>query len=194
MPSSPGGGRQVRRGGDARLKEFGVFQNVQDPERGSPGSSTPWPALVGFVGLTLLVGAVDAAITAPAIRTWYLSLLHPPGTPPNWLFGPVWTVLYLMIAVAAWLIWQHPWHRRALLLWGWQLLANALWMPIFFGLHQIGAALAEVAVLLMLAVLTTAEFARLSRPAAILMLPYLLWTCYAAYLNAGFWWLNPGQS
>lgn len=167
---------------------------MQDPERGSPGSSTPWPALVGFVGLTLLVGAVDAAITAPAIRTWYLSLLHPPGTPPNWLFGPVWTVLYLMIAVAAWLAWQQPWHRRALLLWGWQLLANALWMPIFFGLHQIGAALAEVVVVLMLAVLTTAEFVRLSRPAAILMLPYLLWTCYAAYLNAGFWWLNPGQS
>jgi benzodiazapine receptor len=169
-----------------------VFQNVQDPERGSSGSSAPWPALVGFVGLTLLVGAVDGLLTAPAIRTWYLALARPPGTPPNWLFGPVWTVLYAMIAVAAWLIWQKPWHRRALLLWGWQLLANALWTPIFFSLHLIGVALLEVLVLVLLGGLTTVAFACLSRPAALLMLPYLAWTCYAAYLNAGFWWLNPG--
>ncbi len=147
---------------------------------------------MGFVGLTLLVGAVDGLLTAPAIRTWYLALARPPGTPPNWLFGPVWTVLYAMIAVAAWLVWQKPWHRRALLLWGWQLLANALWTPIFFGLHLIGVALLEVLVLLLLAGLTTVAFARLSRPAALLMLPYLAWTCYATYLNAGFWWLSPG--
>ncbi|MDA8248259.1 MAG: tryptophan-rich sensory protein [Rhodospirillales bacterium] len=147
---------------------------------------------MGFVGLTLLVGAVDAALTAPAIRTWYLSLVRPPGTPPNWVFGPVWMVLYVLIAVAAWLVWQRPWHRRALLLWGWQLLANALWTPLFFGLHLVGAALVEVVVLVLLVAITATEFARLSRPAAWLMFPYLLWTCYATYLTAGFWWLNPG--
>ncbi len=167
---------------------------MQEPERGSSGSSTPWPALVGFVGLTLLVGAVDAALTAPAVHTWYLALDRPPGTPPNWLFAPVWTVLYAMIAVAAWLAWRRPGHRRGLLLWGWQLLANALWTPIFFGLHLIAPAMLDVLALVLLAGLTAAEFARLSRPAALLMLPYLLWTCYAGYLNAGFWWLNPGQA
>ncbi len=166
---------------------------MQDPERGSSGSSAHWPALVGFVGLTLLVGAVDGALTAPAIRTWYLSLTRPPGTPPNWLFGPVWTVLYVMIAVAAWMVWRHPDHRRALLLWGWQLLLNALWTPIFFSLHLIGPALIEVLVLLLLGCITAAAFLRISRVASLLMVPYLLWTCYATYLNAGFWWLNPGS-
>jgi len=128
---------------------------------------------------------------APAIRGWYLSLFRPPGVPPVWVFAPVWAALYTMIAVAAWLAWRRPCHRRALLLWGWQLLANALWAPIFFGLHLVGVALAELLLLLLLAALTTLEFRRLSRPASLLMLPYLLWTCYATYLNAGFWWLNP---
>lgn len=154
----------------------------------------PWAALVGFVGLTLLVGAVDAALTAPAIRTWYLSLVRPAGTPPNWVFGPVWTALYAMIAVAVWLVWQQPQHRRALLLWGWQLLAAALWTPIFFGLHLIGVALLELVILTVLAVLTATEFARLSRAAALLMIPYLVWIIYGIYLNAGFWWLNLGHS
>ena len=167
---------------------------MQDPGRGSSGSSTPWPALVGFVGLTLLVGVVDGALTVPAVRTWYLALARPVGTPPNWVFAPVWTVLYAMIAVAAWLAWQRPGHRRALLLWGWQLLANALWTPIFFGLHLIAPAMLEILVLVSLTGLTLFEFTRLSRPAASLMLPYLLWTCYAAYLNAGFWLLNPAQA
>lgn len=165
---------------------------MHEPDRGSSGSSAPWPALVGFVGLTLLVGAVDAALTIPAVHTWYLSLARPLGTPPNWLFGPVWTVLYVLIGIAAWLAWRRPWHRRALLLWGWQLLANALWAPLFFGLHLVGVALADVVVLLLLAALTTLAFDRLSHSAAVLMLPYLVWTCYATYLNAGFWWLNPG--
>lgn len=167
---------------------------MQEPERGSSGSSTPWPALVGFIGLTLLVGAVDAVLAAPVVRTWYLSLVRPPGTPPGWLFASAWVVLHAMTAVAAWLAWQHPWHRRALLLWGWQLLANALWMPIFFSLHLIVPAMLDVLVLLVLICLTTMEFARLSRPVALLMLPYLFWICYAGTLNAGFWWLNPGQA
>jgi benzodiazapine receptor len=110
----------------------------------------------------------------------------------EWVFGPVWTALYVMIAVAAWLVWRQPWHGRALRLWGWQLLANALWAPIFFDLHLIGLALLEILLLVLLIGLTVAAFARQSRPAALLMLPYLLWTCYAAYLNAGFRWLNPG--
>ncbi len=141
----------------------------------------------------MLVGTVDGMLTAPVIRGWYLSLIRPLGTPPNWLFGPVWSVLYVMIAVAAWLVWRQPFHRRALRLWGWQLLLNALWTPLFFNLHMLGAALVEVLLLIGLEVLTLLAFRRRATLAAILMLPYLLWTCYAAYLNAGFWWLNRGQ-
>jgi benzodiazapine receptor len=145
---------------------------------------------VGFVGLTILAGLVGGMFAAPAMRAWYPTLARPPATPPNWVFGPVWMVLYVMIAVAAWLAWRRPGHRGALLLWGWQLLANALWAPLFFGLHLIGAALLDLLALLLLAGLATQAFARLARPAALLMLPYLAWTCYAVYLNAGFWWLN----
>jgi tryptophan-rich sensory protein len=168
-----------------------VFQNVHDPERDSPGSSASWPALVGFVGLCLLVGAADAAATQSSALGWYLSLAKPPGTPPSWVLAPVSTALYVLMGTAAWLIWRRPFHRRALLLWGWQLLFNAAWKPVFFGLHLTGAALAIVAALVMLVGVTTARFARLSPTAGALLLPYLLWTCYAAYLNAGFWWLNP---
>lgn len=123
---------------------------------------------------------------------WYLSLTAPPGTPPSWLFAPIWTVLYLLMGVAAWLVWCQPGHRRALLLWGWQLLLNAIWNPVFFGLHAPGAALAIILALVMLLGVTIVAFARVSRPAALLLLPYFAWACYASYLNAGFWWLNPG--
>jgi translocator protein len=167
-----------------------VFLNAEDPGQDPFGFSARWPALLGFVGLTLLVGAAGGAITAPAVRTWYLLLARPPGTPPNWVFAPVWTTLYVMIAVAAWLVWGRPGGRRALRLWGWQLAANAVWAPLFFGLHRVGLALADAALLAVLAALTARRFAVISRPAGALMLPYVLWTCYACYLSAGFWWLN----
>ncbi len=168
-----------------------VFQNIHEPERGPSPSSAPWPALVGFVGLALLVAAVDGALTQPAMRTWYLSLNRPPGTPPGWLFAPVWTTLYVMIGIAAWMAWRQPGHGRALRLWGWQLLATALWTPLFFGLHLIGAALVESVVLLLLSGLAALAIGRLCRAAGWLMLPYLASICYATYLNAGFWWVNP---
>jgi tryptophan-rich sensory protein len=142
------------------------------------------------VGLCLLVGAADGAVTATSVRGWYLSLTPPPGTPPNWLFGPVWGVLYILMGIAAWLVWRQSGASRPIRLWGWQLLLNALWTPAFFGLHSPGLGLAVIAALLVLLVLTIRAFVRISRPAAWLMLPYLAWTAYAAYLNVGFWWLN----
>ncbi len=135
------------------------------------------------------------------MRGWYLSLTQPPGTPPNWLFGPVWTVLYVLIGVAAWLVWRMrtagptlPAGRRSLRplrLWGWQLLFNAAWAPAFFGLHDVAAALLVMAPLLVLTAATALSFWRVRRAAGWLLLPYLAWTCYAAYLTVGFWWLNP---
>jgi translocator protein len=168
-----------------------VFQDSHHPERGSSGFSAPWLALVGFVGLCLLVGAADAAVTQPAMRGWYLSLAAPPGTPPRWVFAPICTVIYVLVGTAAWLAWGAPGHRRALRLWGWQLLVNALWAPCFFGLHAPAAACVIIVALLALITATTVAFLRLSAAAGVLLFPYLLWTCYATYLNAGFWLLNP---
>lgn len=129
-------------------------------------------------------------LTVPNIAHWYAVLPHPVGTPPNWLFGPVWTVLYALMAVAAWRVWLRPGGRRALSIWGWQLAVNAAWTPVFFALHRPGAALAVIVALNVLIALTIAVFRRIDRIAALMMAPYLAWTLYAAYLNAGFWWLN----
>ncbi len=126
------------------------------------------------------------------MRVWYPSLSAPLGTPPAWVFAPVWTLLYVLMGTAAWLVWCRPGARLPLLLWGWQLLVNAAWNPLFFGLHAISAALVVSVLLVVLVGLTAVAFARRSRTGGALMFPYLLWTCYAAYLNAGFWSLNPG--
>jgi len=121
---------------------------------------------------------------------WYLSLTQPPGTPPNWIFAPVWSALYVAIGTAAWLVWCRVGAGAALRLWGWQIAANALWTPAFFGLHQIALALAVSVVLFVLVASTLRAFARAVPVAGWLMLPCLLWTGYAVYLNTGLWWLN----
>lgn len=171
-----------------------VFQQSGPNDGGSyPGSSTPVSpilALIGFVGLCLLVGAVDGTITARAVRTWYRSMTMAPGTPPDWVFAPVWTVLYILIGTAAWLVWKQHGPSRPLRLWGWQLAANAMWTPIFFGLHSPGFGLAVLIVLLILIALTMQAFLHASRPAFWLMVPYACWTLYATYLDAAFWLLN----
>jgi len=143
------------------------------------------------VGLCLLVGAADGSVIAGLPRTWYHSLLRPPGTLPDWVFAPVWACLYIMVGVAGWLIWRRTTSPRPLRLWGWQLAANAAWVPAFFALHSPKLALAVSAVLLALIVLTIRAFAGLRHVAAWLMVPYLGWSGYATYLTAGFWWLNP---
>ena len=152
---------------------------------------SPVLALVGFVGLCLLVAAADGSIVAGAARGWYLSLNRPPGTPPNWVFAAVWTALYAMIGLAGWLVWSRTVGTRALRLWGWQLAANAFWTPAFFALHSPPLAFAICLVLLGLIALTLRAFLPLRPAAAWLMAPYLAWTGYVTYLTAGFWWLNP---
>jgi tryptophan-rich sensory protein len=174
----------------------GVFQNSDPNEWGSyPGSSAPVSpalALIGFVGLCLLVAAADGSVVARTSQGWYLSLTQPVGTPPNWVFGIVWTALYAMIGVSGWLAWRRAVTPRPLRLWGWQLAANACWTPAFFALHSPPLAFAVCLVLLVLIGLTVRAFMRLRRLAALLMLPYWAWAAYATYLTAGFWWLNRG--
>lgn len=194
------GGKRRDRHGRGFALGGRVFQNVDSPHRGtSPGSSAPWSsllALVGFVGLCLLVGAAGGAITSGGLQGWYLSLIRPPGTPPAWLFGPVWTVLYVLIGLAGWLVWRRagaggPAGAAApLRLWGWQLLLNALWTPAFFGLRSPAAGLAVIVPMLVLILLTVRAFARVDGRAAVLLVPYAAWSAFAVYLNAGFCWLN----
>jgi tryptophan-rich sensory protein len=182
-------------GENPTAKEACVFLNVDDRGgRGlTPRASPPRAvvlALVGFVGLCLLVGATNAALLRSNALGWYLSLTHPPGTPPAWLVATVWSGLYVAIGTAAWLVWRHVGAGGALRLWGWQITANALWTPVFFGLHQVALALAVSVVLLVLVALTLRAFLQVRPAAGWLMLPCLAWTAYAAYLNAGLWWLN----
>lgn len=145
---------------------------------------------MGFVGLCLLVGAAGATVAARAVHGWYAALVHPPGMPPNWVFGPVWTALYILIGISGWMVWQRVGAHRVLRLWGWQLAANALWVPAFFGLHRPGAGLFVLLMMLALLALTIEAFRRIRPAAAALLLPYLGWSAYAAYLNAGIWILN----
>lgn len=152
-----------------------------------------WLVLALFLLLVFATAAVGGLFTAKAIHTWYPYLHKPSFSPPDWLFGPVWTALYIAMAVAAWLVWRKdgPGARPAMLLWAVQLVLNAIWTPIFFGLHEIGWALVDIAVLWAAIAATTILFWRVSRPAAMLMLPYLAWVTFAAVLNHALWRMNP---
>lgn len=144
----------------------------------------PW-LLVPFVA------AATGALWPP--DAWFAALAKPSWQPPNWLFGPVWTTLYLLMGIAAWRVWRcgpAPDVAVALRWWWAQLALNALWTPVFFGLHAPGPALAVILTLAVLIVLTMRAFARVDRLAAGLLLPYLAWVSFASVLNASLWWLN----
>jgi translocator protein len=143
--------------------------------------------------LCLLIGGINAAVTEPNIADWYAHLRHPAGTPPDWAFPVAWTLLYLAMAVAAWLVWRRETHglrNRALLLWSGQLALNALWTPFVFGLHMLLAGVVVIAALLAAILATTVNFYRIDRRACLLMLPYAGWVAYACWLSFGLWWLN----
>ena len=124
----------------------------------------------------------------------YQALRQPPLSPPGWVFPLVWTVLYLLMGVAAYLVWERggPGRKPALLLYGLQLGMNFLWAPLFFRWGMRGLALVWLLALWALAIWTALRFYRASRPAGWLLAPYLLWLAFAAYLNAGVWLLNRG--
>ncbi len=124
---------------------------------------------------------------------WYATLRKPPWNPPGWIFGPVWTALYTMMAVAAWLVWKRGGfaaQRRPLMLFLVQLALNAVWTPLFFGLHWTGVALVEIVLLWLAIAATIAAFRPVSRVAAWLLAPYLAWVSFAAVLNFVLWRLN----
>ncbi len=149
-----------------------------------------WLALLGWIGLTFLAPAAGFRSMPDA---WYAQLAKPAWNPPNWIFAPVWTSLYLAMAVAAWLVWRRGGWRenpKALSVYLIQLSANALWSPLFFGRHQPLWALIDIAVLWLGVLVTLAAFARVSRPAAWLLAPYMAWVTFASALNFSLWQLN----
>jgi len=141
-----------------------------------------------------LLGGLGAAVTGSQIAGWYAGLNKPPGTPPNWLFGPVWISLYAMVGVAFAIIWHRAEAgpaKRAVMLWfAVQLVLNLAWTPMFFGWHKLLLALVVIVALWVAIVVTIARFRKLQPVAGLLLIPYLLWVSYATYLNAGYWWLN----
>lgn len=157
-------------------------------------SAPPIVSLVVAVVVPLLVGLVGGVATASSVTTWYTELNKPPWNPPSWVFGPVWTLLYVLMGIAAWLVWRQGWSnppvRTALILFAVQLALNLLWSVIFFGLRQPGWALAEILVLWAAVLGTLVFFTRLAPLAGVLIAPYLLWGTFATALNAAIWWLN----
>lgn len=150
--------------------------------------------LVIAVVVSELAGVVGSVFTVSSIGGWYATLEKPELSPPNWVFGPVWTTLYLLMGVAAFLIWRSGWEKKevrvALAIFGFQLVLNALWSIVFFGLHNPGWAFVNIVVLWLAILWTMFVFYRMSRPAAYLLLPYILWVSFAAYLNYSIWMLN----
>ena len=149
-------------------------------------------SLAGFLLLTFAVSAVATRVTLPQIPGWYAQLAKPSFTPPNWVFGPVWTTLYILIAISAWLVWRSgdPARGRALAVWGVQLALNLAWSLLFFGAHRLAFAVVDVVLLLLAIAETMLLFAPLSRIAALLLAPYLAWVAYASALTFAVWRLN----
>lgn len=149
--------------------------------------------LVGFIALTFAAAGLGGLATKSGLPGWYSTLAKPSWTPPAWVFGPVWTLLYTAMAVAAWLVFLRAgWNgaRSALLLFAVHLVVNAAWSGLFFGLHRPGLALVDIIVLwgMILALIVT--FKRVSTGAAVLLVPYFLWVTFATALNGSIWWLN----
>jgi tryptophan-rich sensory protein len=161
------------------------LDSAEDPKR---AQRRP---LYYFLVATLGVGASASLFTAPQIPTWYASLNHPVFTPPNWLFAPVWTALYILMAFAAWRVWKKTGLRAIeMIAFAVQLVLNFAWSALFFGLHRIGAALAEIIALDVAILVTMVLFLRRDRPAGLMFLPYLAWTLFATVLTYAFWQLN----
>lgn len=147
-----------------------------------------------FVVVCVSIGYLSGMITRESVNTWYPTLEKPIFNPPNWIFAPVWTLLYIMMGVAAGLVWtgnsDEKTIRRALGFFAIQFGLNALWSYLFFGLHNQFLALIEIILLWLMIFETYNLFRRIDRTAGFLFIPYLAWVSFATILNASIWWLN----
>lgn len=151
-------------------------------------------ALVVAIVICQLAGAIGSVLTSPAIPGWYAGIVKPSFNPPSWIFGPVWITLYALMGIAAWLVWlrrsEQGSAKQALQIFGLQLALNALWSPLFFGLQNPGLAFAEIILLWLAIVATIRAFYSIKPLAAYLLVPYLAWVSFAAFLNYSIWQLN----
>ncbi|MCD0464031.1 TspO/MBR family protein [Flavobacterium sp. ENC] len=143
----------------------------------------------------LMVGYSSSLVTRPSVETWYPTILKPSFNPPNWIFMPVWTLLYVLMAVAAGLVWdkikeQNEEVKKALGFFVVQLILNAIWSYLFFGLKNPMLALIEIALLWLMIYETYLKFVKINKTAGYLLIPYMAWVSFAGILNASIWWLN----
>jgi benzodiazapine receptor len=145
-------------------------------------------SLLLFLILVLGGGLLIGYATLPG--EWYASLVKPPFNPPNWIFGPVWSLLYVLIAVAGWRTWQREPAGAAMKIWGIQMVLNFVWSPTFFGARMMGPALVVILLLLASIVLFISRVWNSDRPSAWIFVPYAAWVAFATLLNASLLWLN----
>lgn len=152
------------------------------------------PKLIVSILIPLIASSIGSIATASSIPTWYASLVKPEWTPPNWVFGPVWTTLYILMGIALFLVWRKGLWRGdvkiAILIFGVQLFLNILWSVIFFGFQSILGGLIEIVFLWIAILATIIAFYRISKAAGLLLLPYIIWVTIALYLNYTLYLLN----
>lgn len=155
------------------------------PHRGAPA----WLALLAYGAATAAAAVIGGVAASSSVET-YRQLDLPPFAPPSAVFGPVWSVLYVLIAVSGWLVWRRVGLDASMVPYVLQLVLNALWTPLFFTAGWYGVALVEILALFAAVAWTIAAFRTRSGPAAVLLVPYLAWVGFATALNASIWWLN----
>jgi benzodiazapine receptor len=152
------------------------------------------PKIIILILICLGIGYASSIVTQSGIETWYPTIEKPSFNPPNWLFGPVWSALYVCIAVAGGIIWDkidsNPLAKKALLFFAIQLILNTVWSFLFFGLKNPLIALIEIILLLLVIYETYLLFSKINKTAGYLFIPYLMWVSFAMILNASIWWLN----
>ncbi len=143
------------------------------------------------IALPLLAGGLGALFTTEAVQNWYPLLNKPFFSPPSWLFGPVWPLLYILMGIACYRVWTSTKkYTTAISIYWVQLFFNAIWSPLFFGLRSPILGLIDIVLMLLLIITTLITFYRIDKIAAYLLIPYLAWVSFATLLNASIWWLN----
>jgi len=151
------------------------------------------PKLAISIIIPLAVGFISSFFTRDSIPTWYNTLVKPALSPPNWIFFPVWTLLYVMMGVSLYLVWRKGFNNKtktAIYIFSAQLLLNFLWTFLFFGLKSMLPAFVEIVVLWVMILITIVRFYRISKEAAYLLIPYIIWVSFASYLNLATFLVN----
>ena len=148
-----------------------------------------WKLLISLV-IPFLASAIGGLFTASSVSTWYLTLIKPSFNPPSWVFGPVWTILYLLMGISLYLVWIKKFDKNAFTFFGIQLVLNALWSILFFGLKSPLFAFIEIVLLWIAILITVIYFYRINKISAYLLIPYILWVSFAAILNFAIFILN----